>query len=247
MDLDALRDSPVGQLVPISGTDAIHGDFDYFAFLPSPLGSVHLSEAAWSAVSAADNSLGALRQATAHLPNPGLLVRPAIVREAVSTSELEGTFAPLREVISSHLEVGEPSSREVMEIRAYEEIARDAIAQVEEGHPISIGMLERMQGVLARASAVPSRDLGQIRQHQVFIGPEGRPIAEARFVPPPGDDRLRAGVEQWLDWMRGAEHLPPPLQAALAHYQFETLHPFGDGNGRLGPPRTPSAPRRRSG
>jgi Fic family protein len=69
----------------------------------------------------------------------------------------------------------------------------------------------------------------------VWIGEKGRPIEEARFVPAPGDDRLRAGIEAWERWVQtNHPHLPPVLRAALAHYQFETLHPFGDGNGRIG-------------
>ena len=76
---------------------------------------------------------------------------------------------------------------------------------------------------------------GEPRHEQVWIGPSGRPIYEARFVPPPPGDQLRGALEAWATWVNTKhEHLPPVLRAAMAHYQFETIHPFSDGNGRIG-------------
>jgi Fic family protein len=77
--------------------------------------------------------------------------------------------------------------------------------------------------------------VGRTRRNQVWIGSKGRPIEESRFVPPPPDDRLLSGFETWIKWIQAEHaHLAPVVRAAMGHYQFETLHPFGDGNGRLG-------------
>ncbi len=73
-----------------------------------------------------------------------------------------------------------------------------------------------------------------LRPHEVAIGPKGRPISEARFVPCPAGDQLVAGVAAWEEWIATSSDLLIVAKMAIAHYQFETLHPFGDGNGRLG-------------
>ena len=121
-----------------------------------------------------------------------------------------------------------------MEIRAYERVALMAFEMIKD-RPIGLGILAELQGELLKNARKPPRDLGTVRQDPVWIGAKDGPIHEARFVPPPPDDRLQAGLDSWETWVRdGHPHLPSVLQAALAHYQFEALHPFGDGNGRIG-------------
>lgn len=78
-------------------------------------------------------------------------------------------------------------------------------------------------------------DTGRLRERQVFIGSRDAPIQAARFVPAPFGDQLRAGLEDWVRWVNDPpSDLPAVVSAGLAHYQFETLHPFSDGNGRIG-------------
>ena len=78
-------------------------------------------------------------------------------------------------------------------------------------------------------------DAGRLRDRQVFIGPKDAAIEDARFIPAPFGDQLRAGFDASIDWINSPpDTMPPVVQAALAHYQFETLHPFSDGNGRIG-------------
>ncbi len=234
VDLDALRGSPVGQLVPISGQDARYGDYDYFAFLPKPLPErIELDAHSWTTVAHATEALGRLKQACAQLPNPQLLIAPALAREAIDTSALEGTYATLGDLLEARLPLSVPKSPQVAEIRAYEQMARQAFAWVAE-RPVTIGMLCELQGILARDSRMPARDPGKIREHQVLIGPEDCRIEDARYVPPPPDDRLRSALDNWQAWIDQPHDLPIPVVTALAHYQFEALHPFGDGNGRVG-------------
>lgn len=236
MDLEAMRGSPLGQLVPISGLDERLQEYSHFAFLPSPLpDEIVLSGVTWSHVVEASTALGRLQQACSTLPNPRLLIAPALAREAVDTSALEGTYGALADVLEARMSDERPEKREVAEIRAYERIAHLAFRWVADGRPVTVALLSDLQGILAEEAVEPQLDPGRVRQHQVVIGPKGCSVYEARYVPPPPDDRLRAGLDQWEGWI-GSPHpaLPPVLAAALGHYQFEALHPFGDGNGRLG-------------
>lgn len=234
MDVEALDSSPIGRLVPITGHDERLREFSYWAFLPDPLPDVvELQAATWTKVAEASEALGRLHQACAPLPNPGLLIAPALAREAVDTSALEGTYGALADVLVARLSETKPTSPEVAEIRAYERVAHRAFAWAKE-RPVTLGMLSDMQGLLAAESREPQRDPGKIREHQVVIGPKHCTVYEARFIPPPPDDRLLAGLQQWQEWIQATHPLPPALQAAMAHYQFESLHPFGDGNGRIG-------------
>lgn len=235
MDVDRLARSPLGQLVPLQGTDARHGDFAYFAFLPHELPpDVELASATWTAVAAASTALGRLGQVCTQLPSPQLLIRPALWREALDTSALEGTHGALRDLLESQLPSSHFLSPETAEIRAYLEMSAYAFEVIAD-RGISMTLLSELQGRLFTDTPHRPRDIGAIRRDPVWIGERDRPIQEARFVPPPPDDRLRAGLDAWTSWVHASHpHLPPVLRAALAHYQFETLHPFGDGNGRLG-------------
>jgi Fic family protein len=235
MDIDALAQSPVGQLVPLHGQDARHGEFAYLAFLPAPLPpDVGLDSSTWTAVTEAATALGRLDQVCMQLPDPRLLIRPALWREALDTSALEGTYGALQDLLEAQLPSAQFLSPETVEIRAYERVALIAFDLIR-SRPISVGFLSELQGELLLHARKQPRDLGRVREHTVWIGNKDRPIQEARFVPAPYGDRLRAGMDAWEQWVQTEHaHLPPILRAALAHYQFETLHPFGDGNGRIG-------------
>jgi len=179
-------------------------------------------------------ALGRLDQVCAQLPDSRLLIRPALYREALDTSALEGTVGALRELLEAQLPNAQFLSPETIEIRAYEQMAMNAFKMVAE-RPLSVGFLSDLQAQLFKEAATRPDDAGQPRTDQVWIGEKGRPIYEARFVPPPADDRLTAGLDSWVSWVQAEyEHLAPVVRAAMAHYQFETLHPFADGNGRLG-------------
>ena len=236
MDLDALRKSPIGQLVPITGTDGRSGaHYDYFAYLADPLPeSVDLSAATWTAVAQAEASLARLDEAARQIPDPSLLRRPALRREAQSTSALEGTFAPFEDVLESDLEDRAQLSLEVREILNYVVAAEEAFAWISE-RPLTSGFMGNLQLTLVQGTAGEHSDAGGVRDRQVLIGPPDAPFEEARFVPAPFGDQLQSGFDDWVRWVNKSDRaLPAVVQAALAHYQFETLHPFSDGNGRIG-------------
>lgn len=236
MDIDAIRASPIGELIPISGFDQRTGQaYERSAFLPEPLPQgVELSAATWTAVARAEAALARLDQASQLIPDPRLVRQPALRREAQSTSALEGTFAPFEEVLESDLEDRGQLRLELREILNYVAAAEEGFAWVTE-RPLTSGFIGELQRVLVQGTPDEHRDSGGVRDRQVVVGPRNAPVVAARFVPPPPGDQLRSGFDQWVDWVREPPaHLPAVARAALAHYQFETLHPFSDGNGRLG-------------
>lgn len=236
MDVDALRESPLGKLVPISGYDPrFREQYDYFAYVPDPLPrQLQLGAATYSSVIDAATAMARADQAASLLPNPVLLARPATRREAVSTSALEGTYAALSDVFEADFLDADEITSTVSEVRNYVTAAERAYELIGWGHPISIRMLEDLQRELLRGTPSDGPDAGSVRTTQVFIGVGNRRVESARFVPPPADHRLTDGVESWQAWIQGSGEVPTIIRVAVAHYQFETLHPFHDGNGRLG-------------
>ncbi|MDG3014151.1 Fic family protein [Speluncibacter jeojiensis] len=235
MDVEALRSSPVGTLVPIDGTDPRTAKpWAYWAYLPDPLPEdPRLSSKAVNAAARAGMAIARLDEAIAQLPRPEILVRPIIRREAASTSALEGTYASFEDILESDFLEDKDMSLEQREIRNYVLATEAAVEQVRD-RSISRTFLGELQLMIVRGTRGETADSGDIRPHQVAIGPKGRPIEEARFVPCPPGDQLAAGVEAWQEWVGADDETLIVVKMALAHYQFETLHPFGDGNGRLG-------------
>jgi Fic family protein len=235
MDTATLRDSPIGQLVPIRGLDGKGERWEHFAYLASPLPrSVELRPATWTVVARAEAALARLDQVARQVPEPALLRPGSLRREAQSTSALEGTYAPFEDVLESDLDERARLPSEVHEILNYIVAAEQAFAWIGE-RPLTIGVLASLQRLLVQGTPSEHEDAGRIRERHVFIGAKDSPIQAARFVPAPADDRLHAGLEGWASWIEEPhEDMPAVVQAALAHYQFEALHPFSDGNGRLG-------------
>lgn len=235
MDLAAFRASPVGTLVPISGHDPAQDRvFQHMAFVPSPLpADVPLTQRTYKAVTDADRAVGRLDEAAARLPNPSLLVRPALRREAVSTSALEGTYAALSEVLEGEYAEERDLRAEVREVQNYV-VAAERGLQLIQQRPISLNLIAELQRLIVRRTRGDGYDAGRLRERQVYIGENRSGIERARFVPPPPGDDLIRGVSAWEKWINADDDVPLLVKAALGHYQFETLHPFSDGNGRLG-------------
>lgn len=164
---------------------------------------------------------------------------PTLRREAQSTSALEGTYAPLSQVFTADDE--EPATAELVEILNYVRMANAGFARTSEGWPISVTMLNELQGILMAGTPLHAQS-GRLRDGQVVIGRRDDaaavefPVEAARFVPSPAGLALETGVRDLVDWMR-TDHqgaIDPVVAAGMSHYQFETLHPFRDGNGRIG-------------
>lgn len=241
MDLTRFRDGAPGTLVAISGTDPLRGAWEHKAFVPSPLPRELplLEPQTYLVVAEARAALAALDNTATQLPNPMLLREPTLRLEAQSTSALEGTYAPITEVLVA--DEDEPTTAELVEILNYVRMANHAYAWIADGRRLSTGLLDDLQGLLMRGTPL-EKVSGRVRDTQVVIGrrpdadPAGFPVHAARFVPPPPGVDLETGVRDLLAWL-GEDHtgrLDPVIAAAMSHYQFETLHPFRDGNGRVG-------------
>lgn len=230
-----------GDLVDIDGVDPAGGEWRHKAFVPAPLAGdmPALSQTTFMAVAEARAALAALDSTARRLPNPTLLRMPALRREAQSTSALEGTYAPLADVLIADDE--EPSSADLVEILNYVNAANHGFAWMADGRPLTVSFVGDLQGILMRGTPLES-DSGRPRDTQVVIGrrddldPRRASIHNARFVPSPPGPSLEQGLRDLVGWMQD-DHLgriDPVVAAAMSHYQFETLHPFRDGNGRIG-------------
>jgi Fic family protein len=231
----------MGSLAPISGTDAFLGAWEHRAFVPAPLATEApaLAGTTFLAVADARASLAALDSTARQLPNPQLLRYPTLQREAQSTSALEGTYAPLEAVLTA--DEDSPRTPELVEVLNYVQMANLGFTEVIDGRSISVSFLSSMQGILMKGTNLEDES-GRIRESQIVIGRRadapigGFPVHGARFIPPPPGLALEASLRDLADWMQADHHgvIDPVVVAAMGHYQFETLHPFRDGNGRLG-------------
>lgn len=232
------HNSPTGYVVPISGQDPRFGAWEHVAFVPHPLpGSTPtLSVATFNQVASARAALASLDSSARQLPKPSLLRRPALRREAQSTSALEGTFAPLEAVLAADQDE-EQTNSSLREVLNYVRAAESSFAWLTDGRPLTVGLLTDLQQQLVRGTAADNQHSGRLRDIQVMIGGNrGARVQDARFVPRPPGLELDHQVRDLVDWV-SQDHggrIDPVVAAGMAHYHFETLHPFNDGNGRIG-------------
>lgn len=235
MDLVEYEDSPNGRLEPITieenGREVSHA-----AFVPNDLpNSFDLSQATWDSAVKAAERLGRLDAlAGALLPNPMLLARPMIRREAVSTSALEGTFAAAETVLASEADASRPRTEAVVEILNYVAATNHAVEMLDE-IPVCMRLARELQSILVTGTSSEDWQKGRVRETQVIIGPyRGCSILESHYVPPPPGPTLESRLDSWEKWIQADNDLHVVIKAAVGHYQFEALHPFTDGNGRIG-------------
>lgn len=237
MEVERFTNSPCGNLVPFRGVDGRTGkEFDHYAYVADPLSEEpQLSSPTWHAITAAHRSLAKLDQASRQIPRPQLLLSPTLRREAQSTSALEGTYAPLEDVLAADSVADESRSHELQEILNYVEAATGAFSWISDHPKVSLGLLEQCHKILVRGTEADTADAGRIRETPVVIGSMTGSVETARFVPMPPGSGLHSAVGSLIDWIADTNVPRDPLVAAgMAHYQFETLHPFNDGNGRIG-------------
>jgi Fic family protein len=207
------------------------GPHGYYTYVPQPIPRrLTLSPDAVLLLSDADRALGRLAGAGRLLPNPHLLVQPYVMREALASSRIEGTQASLSDVFDAA--VFGTASGDVREVGNYVAALQAGLALLDE-LPISMRLLCRIHEVLLHDVRGQERRPGEVRKSPNWIGsPDNRPET-AVYVPPPVDEMSRL-LTDWDHFVNGPAHVPPLVKCALMHYQFETIHPFLDGNGRLG-------------
>lgn len=206
------------------------------SFCPNSLPpALAIDQALQHQLSRADNLLGRLDGMASWLPDPQLLVRSFIRREALLSSNIEDTFAAYEEVarfeIDKNVENANQDVREVYNAEQAITFGLDAVR--EKGRRISLGLVKEMHSILL--NGVRGREImrGAFRGKEVYIGKKSEGIDAARFVPPPFHlvQELMSDLESFI---QADASLHPVVKAGLTHYQFETIHPFEDGNGRLG-------------
>jgi Fic family protein len=228
----------MGELVPLKGTDRRGREWSTIAFVPAPLPatSPDLTARTFNAVAEARAELARLDASAHRLVEPTLLRQPALRHEAQSTSALEGTYAPLEAVLAAD-ESDPGSDAAVREVLNYVTTAERAFSALGDGRTITVSLLEDLHASLVRGTMSDTTHAGRIRSSPVMIGSRAADdVRDARYVPPPPGTALEAQVRDLLAWVE-TDHtgeIDPLVKAALAHYQFEALHPFNDGNGRIG-------------
>lgn len=208
------------------------GPHGYSFYQPSPLPrELDLDQATVRLLSRADRSLGRLAGSGRLLPNPHLLVQTYITSEALASSRIEGTQASLSEVLeASEDEEVRHDVREVLNYIAAFEHGRRRLAEL----PLSLRLLREIHERLLRDVRGEEKSPGEFRTTQNWIGPPNCTLHDAVFVPPRQGQWLTTALTDWERYLNDDVSVPPLVAAALLHYQFETIHPFLDGNGRLG-------------
>jgi len=206
------------------------GDASYFAFAPAPVPrELEFTALLVAELSTADQALGRLTGVGQQLPNPHLLIRPYLRREAVASTRIEGTQSSLSDVLAAEAQVlpDTPDRREVFNyVRAFEHGIQRLRTL-----PLSNRLIREMHGELLRGVRGEEREPGEFRRSQNWIG--GRGPTDAVFVPPP-PEMLGESLDDLERYIHEDSATPILVRSALIHYQFETIHPFLDGNGRLG-------------
>ncbi len=225
MNREDFRDPSAGTLVEAPG--------GYLAFVPAPLPPTLTYEAELVvALSRADAALSELSGLGRRLPNPHLLIAPYMRREAVLSSRIEGTKASLSDLLLDEIEDDRPVDADVREVRQYVEALEYGINRLGE-LPLSLRLVCEMHERLMKGVRGGHATPGEFRRSQNWIGPAGSTPSTAPYVPPP-PDRLMDALSNWEIFLHQRGRIPDLIQCALMHEQFEAIHPFLDGNGRLG-------------
>ncbi|MDA2925279.1 Fic family protein [Acidobacteria bacterium AH-259-L09] len=224
MDEREFRHSPAGRLVRTPQA--------YWAFMPNPLPPEFQLESLVGEIADASLALGQLSGLGEMLPNPYLLIRPFLRREAVASSRIEGTRASLSDLFFFEARPQAESSGDVREVSTYVRALEYALDRLKT-LPVSLRLVREMHAILMEGVRGEHSDVGQFRRTQNWIGPPGAGLSEAIFVPPPVPEMKKA-LGAWEKYLHKKEDLPDLVQLALIHYQFEAIHPFIDGNGRVG-------------
>lgn len=205
----------------------------YNAYVPNPLPpAIEWSNQLVSTLSRADYLLGKLAREGSKLPNPHLLIRPFIAREAVLSSKIEGTHATIGEILAHNAGISvNHNPDDLQEVQNYIIALEFGLKRLND-LPLSLRLIKEMHEQLMQGVRGSHATPGKFRKTQNWIGPPGCTLNTAKFVPPPTDylaDCL-GDLEKFLH----DRQLPALIHIALCHYQFEAIHPFLDGNGRVG-------------
>jgi Fic family protein len=208
----------------------------YRAFIPAPLPPqppLDLSGELQEMLSAADRALGRLDGSVLTLPNPDLFVFMYVRKEAVLSSQIEGTQSSLQDVLAAEAKLLDPNlPRDVDEVLNYVRAMNHGLERLPE-LPVSVRLIREIHAKLMHGVRGDRLQPGELRTSQNWVGPGGSTLTTATYVPPP-HHAVPEALGDLEKFLHRNDKLPPLVKIALAHVQFETIHPFLDGNGRVG-------------
>ena len=227
MNPDAFRSSEAGRVVKTRT--------GYRAFAPSPLPPrLGWTSGLAQALASANEALAKLAVTSTANVNLRAIVRPLIHQEAVMSSRIEGTVATLDEVYAYEALGSPPRAEDSARKEVYNYVrALDYGLERLASLPLSLRMIRELHQLLMEGVRGENMTPGEFRRTQNWIGPPGSTVATARYVPPPVDE-MQVALNELERFIHEASDLPKLVRAGLIHYQFEAIHPFLDGNGRIG-------------
>ena len=223
--MEILSSGRSGHLVPtVNGQQA---------FVPNPLPrELAMSSRLISLLDRTSRTVGELAGVGETIANPHILIRPLLRREAVLSSRIEGTVASLSEVFAYEAGSRRAADADVAEVVNYVVALEYGIERLN-SLPISFRLVNELHERLLAGVRGQDKGPGEFRKQQVWIGVPNSPIHEARFIPPPAE-YLRDLFHEWERFVNDDTDMPPLVRCALMHYQIEAIHPYSDGNGRIG-------------
>lgn len=208
----------------------------YKAFIPHPLPPrtpIKFDDELQSLLSKADRALARLDGIITVLPNPDLFIAMYVKKEALLSSQIEGTQASLEGVLEFEANLTPKEDiNDIKEVVNYIKALNYGIERLEK-LPMSLRLIKEIHKILVEGTRGSSKTPGEFRTSQNWIGPPGASLVEAIFVPPP-PDMVISSMGELENFFYEYDQIPPLIKIALIHAQFETIHPFLDGNGRIG-------------
>lgn len=211
----------------------LSGEMAYKSFVPNPLPPappIELSEDIVSLLVKANSQLAVLESVATRIPNVELFVSMYVRKEALMSSQIEGTQATLEDVLDPMLDVN--TNCNVADVVNYIKATEFAIERLQT-LPLCNRLIKETHAVLMEEVRGQEKSPGEFRYSQNWIGAQGNTLKNARYIPPSPDDMLDA-MSDLEKYINVDDELDVLIRAALIHYQFETIHPFLDGNGRVG-------------
>lgn len=212
----------------------LSGEMMYKSFRPSPMPpnpTIELSGELLTKLIDANKKIATLEALSSRIPNMGLFVSMYVRKEALLSSQIEGTQCTLEDILNPFLEKN--ANRDVSDVVNYIHATEFAIARLNT-LPLCNRLIKETHALLMENVRGQEKNPGEFRYSQNWIGGHGSTLKSAHYIPPNPDDMLTAmsDLEKYIN--SDDDNLDPLIQAALIHYQIETIHPFLDGNGRVG-------------
>jgi len=225
--MEKFKNSPAGRVIKTTT--------NYWAFVPNPLPPAGLDKFSAEFVkilSEADRRLGALQSLSRLIPNPNLLAAPYVRKEAVLSSRIEGTQASLSDIFYYEASKDKPKHADVLEVLNYVQAMNYGLDRIKK-LPLSLRLVREIHSKLMEGVRGEKMKPGEFRSTQNWVGRPGCLLTDATYVPPPVLE-MNEALGHWEKFLHADNSLTPLVRCALMHYQFEAIHPFLDGNGRVG-------------